>query len=229
MAIFGNIKIEEIVQVNDKTRIDVSDSFVSDEAAITLLEVQPEAAASFVDVTSLGHLDWAYSTDGDKVIGLRVTTDGLPQVFNSTLSIITAANDKLFSNDSQLTPYEPNLLQWVRSGRNSFIDVHRASQDRIIKYLDENAIWDQSGQPLTKEDVINISEFNDWSKFMTLKLIFEGLSNATDDIFHIKALRYKKMEFRMRDRAIIRVDLNGDGSLDANEGTETRSVKLLKV
>jgi hypothetical protein len=42
-------------------------------------------------------------------------------------------------------------------------------------------------------------------------MVFEGISNATDDIFHEKALRYKNMEAEARDRARLRVDLDNDG------------------
>lgn len=226
MAIFGNIKIEQTVQVNDKTRIDISDSFVSDEAAITLTEVQPEASEGFVTVTT--SLDWSYATDGNKVISLRITTDGAPQVFTATLPVLLVATDKLFSSDNQLFPYEPNLLNWVRAGRNSFLDVHRESQTEILNYLDKNGYWDVNGDPLTKADVIDVQEFRDWSKFLTLKLIFEGLSNATSDIFHEKALRYREKEYLARDRAILRVDLDNDGDSDSKEEIDFRSSELIR-
>ena len=229
MAIFPNLEIEKKVQVDDKTRINASKTYVStDEAAVTLMEIEPEAGSGFIDVTSLQYLDWQYSTDGDKVISLRVTTDGSPESITKTLPIISVADDKLFSEDSELLPYEPNILQWVRDGRNSFLDVHRAAQDRIMKYLDENGFWDSNGDALTLDAVTDIAEFNDWSKFMTLKLIFEGLSNATDDIFHEKALRYRELEFRARDRAILRVDVNGDATTTNEESFEMRNIELLK-
>ena len=55
-----------------------------------------------------------------------------------------------------------------------------------------------------------IEEVNDWSKFLTLKMIFEGLSNATDDIFHEKASRYAEMAFQASNRAQLRLDKDGD-------------------
>ena len=73
------------------------------------------------------------------------------------------------------------------------------------------------------------NEGEDWSKFMTLRLIFEGLSNAIDDIFHEKAVRYRKMELEARDRAKYRVDLNNDGDVDDDEGFDFRSIQLSKL
>ena len=227
--IFPNLELESIVQVGDKTRLNAEKTFVSiDEANITLVEIEPEAGNGFIDVTSKLYLDWSFSTSGDKTVSLRVTTDGSPELITKTLVIISEVDDKLFSADSDLMPYEPNILNWVRSGRNSFLDVHRASQDRIIKYLDENGYWDQEGNPLTKDAIIDINEVNDWSKFMTLKLIFEGISNATDDIFHEKSLRYREAEFRARDRSVLRVDRNGDGEAEKDEEFDFKSIEILR-
>jgi len=230
MAIFGKLELEKIIQVNDKTRLDARKSFVSvDEAAITLIEIEPVAGNGYIDVTSKQYLDWQYSADGDAVVSLRITTDGAPDTISGTLPVISELDDKLFSDDSELLPYEPQVLEWVRSGRNSFKDIHRASQDRILKYLDKNKFWDLNGDPLTKAAIIDLNEVNDWSKFMTLKLIFEGLSNATDDIFHEKSLRYRDLERTARDRAVLRVDTNGDGdNTDATDLEEFRVIDFRK-
>jgi len=229
MAIFGNLQLEETVQVDDKTRLNALTTFITpDEAAITLMEIEPLAANGFIDVTTDQLLDWSYSTDETVTVTLRITTDGAPVTFTKTIVIISVVDDKLFSSDAQLLPYEPNILEWVKDGRNSFLDVHRAAQDRIIKWLDENKVWDVNDDPLTKEDIIDISEFNDWSKFMTLKYIFEGISNATDDIFHEKAVRYRELEYHARDRAVIRVDTDNDGDADDDIDTELREIKFTK-
>lgn len=228
--IFPVLELEKTVQVNDRTRLDARKVYLTpDEAAITLVEIQPSASDVFYDVTSKKYLDWQYSTDGTAAVVVRVTTDGSPTTFSKNIEVQSEVDDKLFSSDSELLPYEPSILQWTREGRNSFLDVHRASQERILKYLDENRFWDEDGKPLTKEDVIDIEEFKDWSKFMTLRLIFEGLSNATDDIFHQKALRYRKMELEARDRAKMRVDLNNDGTVDDDEWHDFRSIELSKL
>ena len=211
--IFPTLEIEEKLQVNDKTRIDATKSFTTpDEASITLIEIEPSSGDGFIDVTSTKYLDYSYSTDGNKTISVRVTTDGSPTVLSKTLNVLSLADDRLFSSDSELLPYEPDILNYVRAGRNSYLDVHRAAQDRIIKWLDEHRIWDVEGNRLDKNDIIDLEEVNDWSKFMTLKFIFEGLSNATDDIFHEKALRYKQMEIEARNRAAFRLDRDNDGT-----------------
>lgn len=226
--IFPTLELEQTLQVDDRTRLSAEKSYITpDENAITLIEIEPEAGSGFIDVTSSRYLDWQYSTDGSKLVTVRVTTDGSPVTFSRTLPVLSVADDRLFSSDSELLPYEPNLLEWVREGRNSFLDVHRAAQDRILSWLDENRIWDEQGNRLTKEDITDLEEVNDWSKFMTLRLIFEGLSNAVDDIFHEKALRYMEMESKARNRAALRLDRDNDGETDVIK-TDLRSMGLYR-
>jgi hypothetical protein len=78
MAIFGVLESDPIVQVSDKIRLKADRSFVSkDEAAITLVEIEPVAGNGFIDVTGSSssdwYLDWSYSTDGTAVTSLRIT------------------------------------------------------------------------------------------------------------------------------------------------------------
>lgn len=226
--IFPVLELEDVVQVNDMTRLNSFKSYVTpDEAAITLIEIQPEASATFYSVTTDKFLDYQYSTDGEKIVTCRVTTDGSPVSVSKTINVITAVTDKLFSSDAELTAYEPNILEWTREGRNSFLDIHRASQDRILKWLDEHKIWDSQGNRLTKDAITDLEEVNDWSKFMTLKFIFEGLSNATDDIFHEKALRYESMMSQARNRAALRLDRDGDGVEDTTK-LDMRSIGMFR-
>jgi len=227
MAIFGKLQLEKTVQVDDKTRLDATKSFDSDGNTFTLVEIEPISGNGFVDVTNNKYLDWSYSTDGTVTVSVRITTgSGGPDTFTKDIEVISEADDKLFSNDQDIMVYEPNILKWIKEGRNSFLDVHREAQIEIFKFLDNNGYHKIDGAPITKANISDIAEFADWSKFMVLKIIFEGLSNATDDIFHEKALRYKDREYTSRDRAIIRVDLDEDGNADVQENIDLRSITM---
>ena len=62
MAIFPHIELEDIVQVNDRTRLSAIKSFVSkDEAAVTLVEIEPESGSGFIDVTGAKQADWFWT------------------------------------------------------------------------------------------------------------------------------------------------------------------------
>lgn len=218
MAIFPRLELEDVLQVNDKTRLSANKTFISPgEADITLIEIEPEAGAGFIDVTANKYLDWQYATAGNKVVSVRVTTDGAPTSFTKTISVLSEADDKLFSGDAELVPHEPDIMNYVPDGRASFLNVHRLSQDRILAWLDENRIWGTNGAKLTKANIFDLSEVNDWSKFLTLKFIFEGLSNQIDDIFADKARRYDAMMQDARGRAALRLDLDEDGAEDIKQ------------
>ena len=104
--------------------------------------------------------------------------------------------------------------------------MHRNAQDRVLTWLDERRITDTSGNRLTKDAIIDIEEVNDWSKFMVLRLIFEGLSNSVDDIFSIKSEKYRELENIAKNRSMIRLDRDGDGSIDDESPVDLRTFRL---
>ena len=111
MTIFGVLHLEKTVQENDKTRLDVSQSFASsDEADIILVEVEPFGSNGFIDVTTDLFLDWAYAADGTKTVSVRITTDGAPTTATKDLLVITedamcVSQDLAMSSSAQLQPY----------------------------------------------------------------------------------------------------------------------------
>ncbi len=229
MAIFGSIEFESVCQVGDKIRISAEKSFVSpDEVDISLLEIRPDSASSWYDVTLSKYLDWQYSSGGTKTVSVRITTDGSPDVSTATIEALSVADDKLFSTDQDIVPYEDDILKYVRSGRNSFLDKHRAAQKRILSVLDEKRITALDGAKLTKDHVYNVEEFREWSKFLVLQMIFESLSNAVDDVFDRKAKKYASMTETASNRAVLRIDINNDGILSESENLEGFSYSLLK-
>ena len=214
--IFPILEYEPIVQIDDKTRLDVSKSFVTpDESPITLIEVQPSSGDSFITVSN--HLDWAYAASGLHDITVRVTAGAASAQISRSLNVLTSEADKLFSNDNDLRLHESDILKWVPDGRATFKDMHRRAQVTIIKWLDKEGYVDVYNKPFTKDAIIDINEVKQWSTFICLRLIFESISNAVDDIFHEKAKRYKGMEVEWRKRAVLRLDIDGDGKADEGE------------
>ena len=229
MSIFPNLELEDKIQLNDKTRLDARKSFVSvDEALITLVEIQPEATGSFIDVTVLKYLDWEYEIPGTKAVTVRITTDGAAVTRSKNIEAVDAATDALFSSDEQLTSHEPDILKYVRAGRNSFLNKHRESQTRIMGWLDEHRVTDIQGKKLSIASIVDVTEVSEWSKYQTLQFIFEGISNDVDDIFSDKAKKYGRMVEETRNRAVLRLDVNGDGEIDLAEGYDMRSGTLVR-
>lgn len=236
--IFPLIETEPVVQVNDKTRLNCVKSYVSkDEAAVTLVEIEPEASAGFIPITGLSpvnsknwYLDWSYTTAGTKTITLRITTNASPVTFTKSVVIVTEAVDKLWSSDADLITHEPDIMNWVRPGRASFLDYHRMAQTRILEWLDNLKIWNKDSGKFTKDDITLAIAYDDLkriSSYWALELIFGGLSNKTDDVFAEKSKNYRSSRKELcGDRSRIRADYNLDTTISATEQFQIKHIRL---
>lgn len=228
MPLFPIIDLEAIVQENDKTRLDASKSYASgDITAITKIEIQPDAAEDFYDVTETGYLDWQYEFDATPVGGVvpetnthavtvRVTAIDplddqaeITKTLTKNITIISEVADMLFASDDMLRKHEADISKYISDGRASFKDVHRRVQTLILAWLDEESFVDDVGNPVTVKSLSRITELRDWATAMALRLIFEGVSTANDDIFTTKASRYRGLENMFRDRATIHIKPTG--------------------
>jgi hypothetical protein len=174
------------------------------------------------------YLDWQYTTAGVKTVTLEVTTNSTPEIFTATIEAVSESDDKLFSSDKDLMAIEPDILKWIPVGRNSFLNVHRASQKMILDWLDSIRIWRYDGTKLTKADLSLTDDLNQLSIYTTLELIFMGISNKTDDVFLQKAREYRSKALDVKQRGRIQADFNGNGTLDDVEGADMRSFNLFR-
>jgi len=232
MAIFPKLVFEPILQVDDKSRLDATTSFVStDDTGITSITIDPEVGVTTpIDVTSNKYLEWAYSSNGTKTVQVSVTGSTGTDTRDYTIEVMTAEEDCLFSNDQMLVTHEGEILKYVKKGRTSFIDKHREAQRAIIEYLDEAKIWknntgsdsdqyvDDVPQPYTKADICalqgdDFEQFERWSTFMVLENIFRDLSKQVDDIFDRKSNQYRLKKNKSKDRGVLRLDKEGNGEI----------------
>lgn len=231
--IFPNLEVESILQVNDKTRINATKSYVSkDETAITLVEIDP-GDGTFRTVTGSGSkdwfLDWEYSTDGEKTVLARVTTDGSPVTKSAIINVVSVLEDNLFSNDGNLTALESDILNYIPKGKSSFLNVHRKAQSIILSEIDERGITNTDGSRILKSQIVDIEDFKKWSAYLTMWLIQQDLSNSVDDKFDQKAKFYKqRMDFH-RERSFLRIDFNKDGNVSAGEKVSVRTARMIRA
>lgn len=230
---FSLIDCDAVVQVNDKIRIDASQCFGT--VAITNVEIQPEAAESFYTVfnsgdTSRWYLDWLYVASGAKVISVRVTDAGGNTTTTKSITVVTEASDYLFSNDDELKVQEPDIMKWLPAGRSSYKFVHRKVQDAIITEIYKSGISSTDGTKITKTQVIDVKEVQDWATFEALRIIFAGISNAIDDVFARKSDMYKSESIAMRALAMNRlaIDYNKSGAVTSSEHVGFGSAALVK-
>lgn len=229
----GNVIItlyQSKVQISEKVRIDVSKTFAFSGRSISSIVVKPDNLLSdSYDVTSDGYLDIAYPSEGTKTIHVTLTLDnGDTVALAKTIEVVTESNENLFSTDPDLISHEPDILNYLPETFCDYRYIHRLAQDRILTTLDERGITDSDGNRMVAADVKDIEECNDWSKFLALQYIFESLSNAIDDIFHDKSLRYREMVRTASNRAFLRLDYDSDGSLEKSERGSTVSGRMIR-
>lgn len=218
--IFPKLTLETVLQIDDKTRLDASLCFITpDESEITNVEIKPDDASDYISVfvefeNEKWFLDWAYDTDGIKNVEVKVTTATGARSRFYQINVLSVEDDALFSNDTDLFPYEPELYRYLPVGKNSFIYAHRASQNKILAYLDEQRIWKSDKTRFSKQDIVDVEEFKRWSMFQTLLIIFESIQASSNDFFQEKRMEYEKEMRSARNRAALRLDVDGDGVVD---------------
>lgn len=145
-------------------------------------------------------------------IGNGTTTADL----SDYIKVYSKDGDNLFSSDVDLLAHEPDIMSWLPKDRSSYKFAHRRSQELILAFLDEKGYTDIFGDKLLIDAIVDITEVAEWSKFLTLKLIFQGIKNAVDDVFGQKADTYLALEKNARNRVILRLDKDNDGLVEAN-------------
>ncbi len=224
--IFPTLDLEKVVQVGDKTRLSAVHSYTSpDEAAISKIEIRPSVESDFFTVGGNGldqaFLDWQYSSEGQKTVSLRITVGegetASAETIEKTIEVITESEDNLFSSDADLIEEESGIYSRLRPGRSTFLDKHRAAQKKILKELDEDGYRDIEGNKLTKSAIADIDAIRDWSKYLTLALIFGGERTQIEDVAHEKAKEYRVKASDAKASAVLRFDYDKDGEIDAED------------
>jgi hypothetical protein len=182
-----------------------------------------------------GEVDSDNSTEltGDPVeyglrkIVLSINNGGSPVTHTLYQKVYTEAGDRLFASDSDLQTYEEDILKWVSPGRSSFKDVHRTAQKNIMDWIDGQGYRRQDGEPFTKFDIVNMNQVSLWASYLALALVFEGNSNAVDDVFDKKSKFYQSKATQARNR-FVAIDLDQDGKIDFDENLRLHSGSLFR-
>lgn len=225
--IFPSMTFETVLQVEEKTRLDASRSFVTDDEVIIDVLIQPSSSDPFISVFNGGDsekwsLDWAYDTDEFKDVAVQIIADSgsKTKTYMAGVNVLTEDIDALLSNDNDILPFEPKINRYLPSGKNSFIYAHRKAQERIIAYLDEQRMWKSDGSRYNKLDLSTVTDpefkeqFKQWSSFETLLIIFESFQVSSGDVFQEKKNEYTALRNSARTRSALRLDQDGDGVLD---------------
>jgi len=232
-----NLTLEKVVQVYDKTRLNASLSFATQED-ITDVEIKPSATDDYISVYNSNsdkwYLDWAYETDGPTTVTVRITGTVNTATRTFDIVVLDEDDDALFSSDQDIFPHEPNIHEYLPRGKNSFLYVHRASQQKILDHLDERRIWKNDGSRYVKADIAAITDdeirdqFRRWSTHQTIATILESVQVSNTDIFQEKKIEHLKLMEAARDRAALRLDQDGDSVIDEYR-VDVRSLRMVRA
>mgnify|MGYP003607273174 CR=1 FL=1 len=217
---FITLNHDVVGQIGDGIRLSATKTFVpKNAAAIIKVEIEPEASAGFVDVTGAlpinaknWFLDWVYLTAGAKVVTVKVTQFGnIETTATFNLTVLTKADDKLYSNDNDLIYLEHDILNYLPQGRSNYNYLHRKVQEQILDWLDSIRITRVDGSKLQKQDLNSVKDIKEMSAAWVLMNLFFELSNKNDDKFFQKHIAYKSKVETLKSRGRIQADINGEG------------------
>jgi hypothetical protein len=187
------------------------------------------SAQSFFDLAVISASQTSSLVEyGNKIVTVVASNGTDTDTKTFYLKAYSEAGDYLFCSDGDLIAHEPDIMSWTQNGRSSFKNVYRRAQKLIIAWLDEKGYCNVYGDKYTKRDILDVEEVRQWATFMSLRLIFQGLSNAIDDVFDRKSKLYEASEIAARGRVILRLDTNKDGQIEDTEGLSIYSGSLFR-
>jgi len=234
MAFFIVERLEPIVQVGDKLRISVSESFgTPDEPSVSKVEIEPADGVGFFDVAGQSRrdwfLDWVYTADGEAEITIKITTgtgmDAVEHTKEVTTLVVTAQDELLFSNDEDLRAKEHDIVDWLPEGYSSWNHIHRQAQKSIIDWLDEIRILKSDGSRWLPSELARRDQVRRLSTYTVLRMIYGSISNQVDDVFDKKRQIYAGLEKQAKTRNYISLEEQDTGRVVQQE---LRSMRLVR-
>jgi hypothetical protein len=163
---------------------------------------------------------------GLRKVTLTVETPTESESISEFMEVYSFEGDALFADDTDLTALEPDIMKWLPLGRASYKDLHRKAQKIILDWLDRQGYRNDDFSKITKFAFVDNSDVRLWATYTALNVFFSGVNNQVGDVFKDKAKFYHGLEIAARDRAVLNLDLNGDGKADQVAGPDIRSGRL---
>lgn len=229
MSIFGVIKSDDKVFTGDKLRIDVSQSFLAPALTFATVshQISVDGGVTYYDVSAKKYVDWMFTTAGTKTITLKLsTTQPAFQTFTKQVTVLDLTAQSLFSKDSDLYKFEPEIDQYLPKKWSSWNLIHLQAQEWIIDWLDEAGLRNDKNEKYTVADLLDKQQVKQLSIYKVLEFIFEGNSNIVGDLFSIKRDKYQSLANDKLARSNILLDINDNGVADVSDIKDLFSIDL---
>lgn len=212
------LQFPETVQIDDMVRLLAIESIANGGDEITKVEVKVDDGA-YVDVTGNTDedrfLDCVFDSAGVKTITVRLNET---QEKSKALTVLSKEDDRLFSSDADIEGLEGEIRTYLKRGFSSFNHKHREAQKKIVEELNSRGFRDSDGEEITKVNVAITKELNNWSKYLTLSLIYFDGTTAIDSMQERKARHYSSLaENASRSRQFYTIDSDGSGPDEADK------------
>ena len=227
---FGIIKSDEKVFVGDKINFDFSKSFVTPEEVLATVnhEASFDAGLTWINVTASKNIDYVFVSAGTKTVSLRITTQSGNSVFTKQVAALDLTAQQLFSTDSDLYRFEPEIDKLLPKKWTSWNLVHLEAQKYFIDWLDEKRIFNEQKEKYTVADLTDRDQVRQFSIFKTLELIYSGTFNQTGDIYSTKRDKYRELANEKLAKSTLSLDYNKNGTADEGERTDLHSVGVIR-
>ena len=230
MAKFAIITCEDKVFQGDKIQFDFTKSVITpDETPAVISHEFSADGLSYVNITPTKMIDWVFLVPGAQTIYFRHTSNVGSQISTKSITILDLAAQKLFSTDTDLVAYEPEIIKWLPKKWSSWNIIHLRAQDYILNLLREKRILDVKGNSYTKDDIFDRSEVRDLSAALVLRYIFSGTSNSSDDVFQKKSDEYDELVSTREAAMSIKLDFNKNGLKDESSDSVTETFHSIEM
>ncbi len=218
---FPNLIKEEIIQIADLTRFDMSKTFVTPDEVLEKVEISFDQVNYFdvyvEDYPEKWVFDYAFDTAATQPVYVKVTTDLGSTEKEFSIEVISEEDDNLFSTDANLFAEETELKRYIPKGKSSFKYAHRLAQRNILRFLDGAGLRNVYGVPFTAAQLKDNTYIREFSIYETLMLIFEDQRVKGNDSFLEKKKAYHDRYVEAKRTAAIRLDFDEDGEVDERE------------
>lgn len=138
----------------------------------------------------------------------------------------------IFSDDDALKREYFEILDYLPSGKTSFILTHLAVKDQIMGEIKASGSFKynsaQKKTELTPFDFLNVSQIKTAATFLTLSKIFSNVQDDEADIWRQKSIDYHAMYSAIRKNGFLDIDMDDDGKLDDSERLQRRDVRIVR-